>query len=86
MASKESRKRLYNRLRVLRIERELSRADLAQKVGVNVQTIGFIERGDYVPSLELGLKIARSLSVPVEMVFSLDPIAPLSEQVAHKLA
>jgi DNA-binding XRE family transcriptional regulator len=43
---------------------------LADAVGVNNQTIGYLERGDYKPSLELALKIARYFGVAVEMLFS----------------
>jgi putative transcriptional regulator len=72
---------LYNRIAVLRAERNLGRQDLAQEVGVNPQTIGFLERGDYTPSLELAFKISRYFKLPVEAVFSPDPFRPLSEQV-----
>ena len=56
-------------------ERGLSRRQLAEAVGVNHQTIGYLERGDYTPSLELALKIARHFGVAVEMIFSLDRFA-----------
>ncbi|WP_412026942.1 helix-turn-helix transcriptional regulator [Deinococcus yunweiensis] len=46
---------LYNRLPVLRAERGLSRQDLAAAVDVNYQTIGYLERGEYAPSLDLAL-------------------------------
>ena len=72
---------LYNRIAVLRAERSLSRQDLAREVGVNPQTIGFLERGDYTPSLELAFKISRLFKLPVEAVFSPDPFRPLSEQL-----
>jgi putative transcriptional regulator len=77
---------LHNRIAVLRAERKLSRAALASCVGVNPQTIGFLERGDYTPSLELAFKIAEHFGLPVEAVFSSRPFRPLSEQVyeAHK--
>ncbi len=68
---------LYNRLPVLRAERGLSRKDLAQALGVNYQTIGYLERGDYNPSLELALKIAGYFDVPVEAIFSLTPFPSL---------
>ena len=51
--------RLYNRLAVLRAERGLSRQDLADAVDVNYQTIGYLERGEYNPSLDLAFKIAE---------------------------
>jgi putative transcriptional regulator len=72
---------LYNRIAVLRAERRLTRADLAREVGVNSQTIGFLERGDYTPSLELAFRISRFFKLPVEAVFSPDPFRPLSDQV-----
>jgi putative transcriptional regulator len=72
---------LYNRIAVLRSERSLSRQDLAREVGVNPQTVGFLERGDYTPSLELAFKISRYFNLPVEAVFSPDPFRPLSEQL-----
>ena len=59
----------------------LTRQALAREVGVNPQTIGFLERGDYTPSLELAFKISRFFKLPVEAVFSPDPFRPLSEQV-----
>ena len=42
---------IHNRLPVLRAERGLSRKDLAQAIGVNYQTVGYLERGDFNPSL-----------------------------------
>jgi len=72
---------IYNRIAVLRAEKGLSRAELAGNVGVNPQTIGFLERGNYTPSLELAFRISRFFRLPVEAVFSPDPFRPLSEQV-----
>lgn len=72
---------LHNRLPVLRAERGVSRSELAKAVGVNTQTIGFLERGDYGPSLELALRICAYFQLPVEAVFSLTPFAPMSAQL-----
>jgi DNA-binding XRE family transcriptional regulator len=72
---------VYNRLAVLRAERGLSRKQLAAKLGINYQTIGYIERGDYNPSLELALSIAELFSLPVEAIFSFQPMTPLSEEL-----
>ena len=55
----------------------MSRKALADLVGVNPQTIGYLERGDYSPSVELALKLAAVLKAPVEALFSLKPFAPL---------
>jgi putative transcriptional regulator len=72
---------LYNRIGVLRAERGISRQDLADAVGVNYQTIGFLERGDYGPSLKLAFQIAEYFGLPVEAIFSTQPFKPLSLQV-----
>jgi putative transcriptional regulator len=77
----EDQRRVYNRLSVLRAERGLSRKQLADKLGINYQTIGYIERGDYNPSLELALGIAEFFRLPVEAIFSLKPMTPLSAEV-----
>lgn len=61
---------IYNRISLFRAERGISRKELAEAVEVNPQTIGYLERGDYNPSLELGLKIAAYFNVPVELMFS----------------
>jgi DNA-binding XRE family transcriptional regulator len=72
---------LHNRLALFRVEAGLSRAALADRVGVNPQTIGFLERGQYGPSLELGLKLAAVFGVPVETLFSLVPFQSLASQL-----
>jgi putative transcriptional regulator len=72
---------VHNRLAVLRAERRVTRVQLAAAVGVNVQTIGFLERGDYGPSVELALRIAEFFDLPVEAVFSLRPFDPMSTQL-----
>jgi putative transcriptional regulator len=72
---------LHNRLAVLRAERGLSRQDLAQALGVNYQTVGYLERGEYNPSLELALRAAEHFGLPVEAIFSRRPFAPMSSQL-----
>lgn len=76
-----SRSRLYNRLAVLRAERELSRYQLAEAVGVNYQTIGYLERAEYNPSLELALRLAELFQLPIEAIFSRAPLRPMSEEL-----
>ncbi|GAB3377346.1 helix-turn-helix transcriptional regulator [Amycolatopsis echigonensis] len=61
---------IRNRLPVLRAERGMSRADLAEAVEVNPQTIGALERGDHYPSLDLAFRICAVFGLPVEAVFS----------------
>ncbi|WP_433799104.1 helix-turn-helix transcriptional regulator [Actinomycetospora sp. CA-084318] len=72
---------VHNRIAVLRTERGTSRKELAEAIGVHPQTIGYLERGEYSPSLALALKIARWFGLPVEAVFSLEPLAPLSTEL-----
>jgi len=72
---------LHNRLAVLRAERGMSRQELAEALEVNYQTIGYLERGEYNPSLELALRISAFFGLPVEAVFSRTPFAPLSDLV-----
>jgi DNA-binding XRE family transcriptional regulator len=61
---------IYNRIAMLRAERGISRRDLADALGVHYQTIGYLERGEYSPSLHLALRIAAHFEVPVEVIFS----------------
>jgi DNA-binding XRE family transcriptional regulator len=72
---------LFNRIAVLRAERGLSRAALAQALDINYQTVGYIERGDFNPSLELAFRISEHFGLPIEAVFSRKPFRPLSEEV-----
>lgn len=78
---------LYTRLPLLRAERGLSRRDLATIANCHYQTIGYIERGEYMPSLEIALRIAAYLRLPVEAIFSLAPFPPLSVHAltAHQI-
>jgi DNA-binding XRE family transcriptional regulator len=58
-----------NRIAELREQAGLSRVDLAQRVGVNPQTIGYLERGEYNPSLVLAFRLADLFHLPVEQIF-----------------
>lgn len=64
---------VHNRIAVLRAERGVSRRQLAEALGVHYQTVGYLERGEYSPSLHLALRIAAFFDVPVEVLFSLEP-------------
>jgi putative transcriptional regulator len=61
-----------NRIEQARSDRGLSRGELADLVGVHYQTMGYLERGEYNPSLELALKISRALGTSLESIFWLD--------------
>ena len=72
---------LHNRIAVLRAEHGLSRQQLADAVDVNYQTIGYLERGDYNPSLELAFRLSEVFGVPIEAIFSRRPMRPMSEEL-----
>lgn len=71
---------IHNRIAMLRIERGISRRQLAQDLGVHYQTVGYLERGEYSPSLTLALQIAEYFQVPVEVVFSLREFPRIGSQ------
>ncbi len=73
--------RVHDRIAVLRAERRVSRKELADAVGVHPQTIGYLERGESSPSLALALRIARFFDLPVEAVFSLDPLPAIGSEL-----
>ncbi|WP_168702924.1 helix-turn-helix transcriptional regulator [Gordonia paraffinivorans] len=75
---------IYNRIGVLRAERGMSRADLAALVGINVQTVGAVERGDNYPSLDLAFRICDVFDLPVEAVFSRTPFGAMSAELYRR--
>lgn len=70
---------VYNRIAMLRAERGISRRELADALGVHYQTVGYLERGEYSPSLHLALRIAEYFDVAVEVVFSTTPFKRLGQ-------
>ncbi len=72
-------RKMFNRIAVLRQERNISRKELAEIIGVNVQTVGYLEREEYNPSLDLSFRISEYFGLPVEFVFSVEPLKPMSE-------
>ena len=63
---------MKNILRELRKERKLTQDDLAKALGVSRQTINAIENDKYNPTLELALKLARFIDIPVGKLFILE--------------
>ena len=57
------------KLKLARVENNLSQQELADKVQVTRQTIGLIEKGDYNPSLNLCIKIAKALHKTLDQIF-----------------
>lgn len=71
--SRQKEEPVFNRVEELRISRGLTRQQLADRVGVHYQTIGYLERGEYSPSLILALKIAKALDAEIPDIFSIKP-------------
>ena len=63
---------MTNRIRELRARDNLTQMDLARKVGVRRETIVFLEKGKYNPSLKLAYDIARVFGMKIEEVFIMD--------------
>ena len=63
---------MTNNLKVLRAIKNISQVDLAKQIEVSRQTINAMEKGKYVPSTVLALKLARFFEISVEKVFSLE--------------
>ena len=63
---------MKNNLKVLRAIANISQAELAEKIQVSRQTINTLEKGKYVPSTVLALKLSRFFNKPVEEIFQLE--------------
>jgi len=60
---------LHNKVKELRARFGFTQGDLGERVGVTRQTIGFIEKGDFSPSITLALKMAREFEIKVDELF-----------------
>ena len=58
-----------NRLKLARVEQNLTQAELAERVGVTRQTIGLIEVGRYNPTLKLCIGLARATGKTLDELF-----------------
>ncbi|WP_319482031.1 helix-turn-helix transcriptional regulator [uncultured Draconibacterium sp.] len=63
---------MQNRLKIERAIKDLTQDDLAKLIGVSRQTINSIEKGRYVPSTVLALKISKIFEKPVNEIFELE--------------
>jgi DNA-binding XRE family transcriptional regulator len=71
--SRQKEDPVFNRVEELRVRQGMTRQQLADAVGVHYQTIGYLERGEYSPSLVLALKIAKALDTEIPDLFSIKP-------------
>ena len=60
---------MNNRIKELRARYNLTQSDLAKKVGVRRETIVFLEKGKYNPSLKLAYEISKVFELKIEEVF-----------------
>ena len=65
---------MKTRIKELRARYDYTQEDLAKKVGVRRETIHFIEKGNYNPSLKLAHKIASTLKTTIDELFIFDDI------------
>lgn len=79
MSGDRSGDAVYNRIALLRAEQGVTRRELADALGVHYQTVGYLERGKYNPSLHLALRIAEFFGLPVETIFSTNSFPRISD-------
>ncbi|MFY7756937.1 MULTISPECIES: helix-turn-helix transcriptional regulator [Flavobacterium] len=63
---------MKNNLKILRAIKNISQEELAKQIEVSRQTINAMEKGKYVPSTVLALKLSRYFEKPVEEIFELE--------------
>ena len=67
---------MHNRIKEYRARHDLTQSDLAKKVNVRRETIVFLEKGKYNPSLKLAYDVSRALNSTIEEVFIFDEEKP----------
>lgn len=60
---------MVNRIKIARMEKGLTQSELAKRIGVTRQTVGLIEKGDYNPTLQLCIAIAKELDQTLNDLF-----------------
>lgn len=74
----------YNRLKMLRVERNMSRKELAALTDIHPQTIGYIERQQFNPTIELALRLSKALGVGLDAIFSAEPFDLLDDKALRR--
>ena len=77
-------RKIYNRIQILRHEKGITRKELADLIGVNFQTVGYLEREEYNPSLDLAFRIAEVFDLPIDLIFSTSEFKSLTELLKEK--
>ncbi len=63
---------MRTRIKEFRAKYDMTQEDLAQKVGVRRETIVFLEKGKYNPSLKLAYDVAKALNAKIDELFIFD--------------
>ena len=63
---------MKNNIKVQRAINNLTQGELAIKIGVSRQTINAMEKGKYIPSTLLALKLSKLFKIPVEAIFEIE--------------
>lgn len=63
---------MKTRIKELRARYDMTQEDLAKKVGVRRETIGFLEKGKYNPSLKLAYKVSKVLETTIDELYIFD--------------
>lgn len=63
---------MQNTIKVERAKKDLTQGDLAELVKVSRQTINALEKGKYVPSTVLALRLSKIFDTPIENFFELE--------------
>ncbi|MCD6215668.1 MAG: helix-turn-helix transcriptional regulator [Candidatus Aenigmarchaeota archaeon] len=63
---------MKTKIKELRTKYDMTQEELAKKVGVRRETIVFLEKGKYNPSLKLAYKVAKILNTKIEELFIFD--------------
>jgi putative transcriptional regulator len=80
----EPGEQVKNRIAEIREGLGVTRQEFADAIGVHYQTVGYLERGEYNPSLVLALRIGAALKHPIESLFSLADLPQGCETPATK--
>lgn len=72
---------VYNRVRILRQDLGVSRERMAGDLSINHRTLGNLECETYQPTIGLAYEISGYFRMPMDAVFSGEPMKPLSQEV-----
>jgi len=73
-------KKLVSKTKELRAIRGHTQQDLADAIGVSRQTISYLEKGDYNPSLKIAHDIARIYGKPIDDIFEYEPVIKIRRE------